>query len=336
MWAALSASIALADGGPHTVSDNSGMNPTTGTCGGCHRAHTAKGANLINAASNTALCQTCHGSGGLGATTDVSNGVLAGTTQGLRGGGFSYALMDTSWTATAGNPATSRPATSAHVIDGLTDVTMWGNGALGTANAGTTVKLECTSCHNPHGNNSYRILRPIPIDSGATGGITVADGTGLAYTVARTNNRYFGDSYAGWPWTYSMTQWCAQCHTRYDAVNASADGMGGPGHTNSGDLLFPYRHMTRFENWTNCGVCHKGPGGTGRAPDPLGVGSSGFSHEPVCLSCHVAHGSAAQMGVSAGAVAWPNGATTPSGNARSSLLRLDNRGVCQGCHDPTK
>ena len=88
--------------------------------------------------------------------------------------------------------------------------------------------------------------------------------------------------------------------------------------------------MTRFENWIICTVCHKGPGGTGRAPDPLGVGSSGFSHEPVCLSCHEAHGTVATMNVSAGSAPWPNGTTTPSGNARSSLLRLDNRGVCQG------
>jgi predicted CXXCH cytochrome family protein len=336
LLAALCAATALADGGPHVVSLNNGTNPMGGTCGACHRAHTASGPNLINAASDTALCMTCHGPAGMGATTDVSDGVLNGTSQGLRGGGFSYALMDSSWTSTVANPAVSRPTTSAHQIDGVTDVTMWGNGALGTPNAGTTVTLECTSCHNPHGNGNYRILKPIPEQSGATGGINVADGQGLSYTVFKTNNRYFGDSYTGWPWTYSMTQWCAQCHTRYDADNTSADGLGGPGHTDSGDAIYKFRHMTRFENWLNCQVCHTGANGTGRAPDPLGVGSSGFSHEPVCLSCHVAHGTAATMNISAGSVPWPNGSLTPGGNSRSALLRLDNRGVCQGCHDPTK
>jgi len=38
------------------------------------------------------------------------------------------------------------------------------------------------------------------------------------------------------------------------------------------------------------------------------------------------------MGTNSGAVAWPDNSTTPSGNARSSLLRLDNRGVCVQCH----
>jgi hypothetical protein len=52
-----------------------------------------------------------------------------------------------------------------------------------------------------------------------------------------------------------------------------------------------------------------------------------------CLSCHVAHGSSATMGTNSGAVPWPGGGTTPAGNARSSLLRVDNRGVCQSCHN---
>ena len=40
------------------------------------------------------------------------------------------------------------------------------------------------------------------------------------------------------------------------------------------------------------------------------------------------------MGTYSGIVAWPDLATAPSGDGRSSLLRLDNRGVCIGCHNP--
>jgi cytochrome c553 len=41
--------------------------------------------------------------------------------------------------------------------------TAWGNGAFSsTANAGPDVTLSCVSCHNPHGNGLYRILRPLP------------------------------------------------------------------------------------------------------------------------------------------------------------------------------
>ena len=46
---------------------------------------------------------------------------------------------------------------------------MWGNGPIsGTANTGkvmsttTATKLECTACHDPHGNGQYRILRAVP------------------------------------------------------------------------------------------------------------------------------------------------------------------------------
>ena len=39
----------------------------------------------------------------------------------------------------------------------------WGNGPdSATAYAGPSVKMDCTSCHNPHGNGQYRILKDAP------------------------------------------------------------------------------------------------------------------------------------------------------------------------------
>jgi hypothetical protein len=54
---------------------------------------------------------------------------------------------------------------SAHLdLDGVGGVVArnvaWGNGANGSG-IGPTVELECVSCHNPHGNGNYRILRPM-------------------------------------------------------------------------------------------------------------------------------------------------------------------------------
>ena len=111
-----------------------------------------------------------------------------GTSQALRGGGFAYALIDGVATKTMGavDPVTGieqtlrtrpsgglpGPTTSRHQIDGVTPGTMWGNGAISDTvgaplDAGKTgVTLECGSCHDPHGNGNYRILRPIPVDSG--------------------------------------------------------------------------------------------------------------------------------------------------------------------------
>lgn len=338
------AGIALADGGPHVTGINSGITTlTSDTCAACHRAHTAGGAALIAGVSDSALCFTCHGSASLGATTNVVDGVLAGTSQGLRGGGFSNAIMDTAWTGTA----TSRPVTSAHSYDETMSVTMWGNGAIGSG-AGPTVQLSCASCHNPHGNGSYRILRPIPDGSGAATGVVAINDTSAAYTVASGQNRYFGEWYGtnpGWcapndPWcwtpemAYSLDEWCATCHTRYDEYRQVRQ-YNPPGQS-SGDPIYTYRHMTRWsdENYGQCDFCHVN--GDGPAPNPFDISGGPTAHQPVCQACHVAHGSSATMAEFSGAVKWPDGTTTPSGNGRSSLLRLDNRGVCIGCHDPTQ
>jgi predicted CXXCH cytochrome family protein len=326
LW--LLAAPVAADGGPHVAGVNSGSTTLAAdSCAGCHRAHTAPGENLIAASTEVGLCLTCHGPAAAGATTDVVDGVKAGTATGLRGGGFGNALMDTAWTGAA----VSRPATSAHMTDGATNVTMWGNGAIGSG-AGPTTTLTCADCHNPHGNATYRILRPIPTGSGATVDVVVPDQPIPVYTVASAQNRYFGEVYGNgnynWQEMYALDEWCAACHTRYDAPES------GQATTDSGDPTFRYRHVTRWPVGSiDCMVCHSGALGI-VAPNPFGI-TYRTAHEPVCQNCHVAHGSAAQMGTFSGVVPWPDGATTPSGNARSSLLRLDNRGVCAGCHDPT-
>ena len=330
----LAAVPVMADGGPHVASINSGATTLTAdSCAGCHRAHTALGEMLLKTIDESSLCLTCHGSAATGSTSNVIDGVQAGTALALKGGGFVNALMDTAWTGAA----VSRPATSAHLFDGTTQATMWGAGAIGSGPGTTPVTLGCTSCHNPHGNGQYRILRPIPVSAPSTAtAITVPDETTKRYVVASPENRYFGEKYGegtyNWEWQYQLDQWCAACHTRYDAYN-EGDSTTGPGHTPSGDPIFKYRHMTRYSWDVNCALCHPGSNGI-NADDPFGVGYE-TAHEATCENCHVAHGSAAIMGTYSGTVPWPDSSTTPSGNARSSLLRLDNRGICIGCHDPT-
>jgi len=142
------------------------------------------------------LCYTCHG--GAGSYLDVVDGVDAGTTDALRGGGFAYSLIDgaagkmtitvAGAKSSAAKPGTvAAPVTSRHQIDGATPGTMWGNGAISDTviNTGTAVNdatkdnpakagdaglygvtLECGSCHDPHGNGNYRILKPVPSDAG--------------------------------------------------------------------------------------------------------------------------------------------------------------------------
>lgn len=249
--------------------------------------------------------------------------------------------------------------TSAHLdLDGAGGVVSsgiaWGNiaGTPGstfspTNNPGGTTELTCASCHNPHGNGQYRILQFIPPLGGgtavqATTPANVTDaplppaGDERNYTVIQTKGTegtastyllnasqvvtggysnvagdYFhrkvpwngitgtaNDAPNGLPTTFDgqINAWCAQCHSRYLAIT------GTPFDTNSGDAIFTYRH-------------------------------SNTSNKP-CTTCHVAHGSNAQMtGVYSANETYPGGATAPVGDSR--LLKVDNRGTCQACHDPT-
>ncbi len=296
---ALPAGLAMADNGPH-----GGYTATTDACAGCHRTHTAAAPRLLVSAVPN-LCFTCHGNAGTGADTNVVDGVYLerdATTEapaegianrGLKGGGFTNALIDTNWDMVAA-PA---PVTSTHLNDGSTG-TAWGNGAIGSGPGLASFSLSCASCHDPHGRAgtggaaTYRLLRAIPTASGAGSGVNVTDESGKTYVVSNGDNQYFGENYGGR--ATQLASWCSQCHTRYLAAS-------GSGNTNSGDAIFTYRHMTQG-------------------------GSLG------CMSCHVAHGTPASMGAYSGAVLWPDGTTTPNGNNRSSLLRVDNRGVCELCH----
>jgi len=78
-------------------------------------------------------------------------------------------------------------------VAGSADVTgpgvAWGYGAISaSANAGPTVTLDCVSCHNPHGNGQYRILKKFTPDADAPpAGITAVAAPGKVLADVRTN-----------------------------------------------------------------------------------------------------------------------------------------------------
>jgi predicted CXXCH cytochrome family protein len=358
------AGSAAADNGPHVNSAQTGPGTFTGTtdkCASCHRVHTAKGADYLLTSGQEGMCFTCHGASGTGASTDVVDGVgysspaRTGAAGALRGGGFDYALIDSANpsrelylrtpTSLSGRNqsipvlAAGAPVTSNHSIN--TPGTAWGNGPISaTENAGTAVTLECGSCHDPHGNGNYRILKPIPTDSGytpyelvpaiianptavppvvgvpavmsAAGGIKIPDQPVKAYTTTD----YWQTGAPGVPATVNgvaavspdgfianISDWCSTCHTRYM-------GKSGARSTDSGDAIFTYRHTTT-------------------KIDKVGTRN--------CITCHVAHGSNANMnGASSAAVPQPDGTMAKEhaiGQAGSRLLRVDNRGICIMCHN---
>lgn len=108
--------------------------------------------------------------------------------------------------------------------------------------------------------------------------------------------------------TAQMTAWCSSCHTRYFANNNINPETADPFDTAASwaqprpdESLFKYQHRTV----------------AGRD----------------CLTCHVSHGSnAAMTGDYSGNFPYPDGTLSES----SRLLKVDNRGTCQACHDPTE
>ncbi|MDP4013995.1 MAG: cytochrome c3 family protein [Candidatus Nanopelagicales bacterium] len=291
---------ASADNGPHVK--NSSL--VVDNCASCHRMHSAKASHLLKDPQSQ-ICYSCHGGGGAGATTDVQNGrSYAGGETGLRGGGFEYALIDAAnpvYTPGAGATGTTigvlaagTATNSNHSVDGSSQMA-WGNGAISaTVNYGKSVSLSCGSCHDPHGNGLYRILRAIPKESGAVSpGVEIADTATKVYTTA---NYWVTQDVNASEFQEKIASWCSTCHTRYLADHEAK--------TDSGDAVYAYRHTS----------------------DSTAV--SGKARN--CANCHTAHGSNASMpGLYSSVVNLPDG-TVDTGD--SKLLRINNRGTCRVCH----
>ena len=241
---AMSPAIAFADNGPH-VKDAS---LTTDSCAGCHRAHTASESYLLNQPQKD-LCLTCHGPAAGGASTDVVSGVgytdtghgTPSAPKALRGGGFSYALIDSA--GATKTPAKTIPAlgtgtatTSAHSIDG-TSVTAWGAGALGSATTGSSVTLECGSCHDPHGNGNYRILKPMP--DGGTAAVT-------AQPVALSSIVFDHSVVEGTRTRYFYTFTTAAAHTFKATDPITVIGSTGTGGDQIGSGIYSVEDATHF------------------------------------------------------------------------------------------
>ena len=338
-----------------------GSDATPDKCASCHRIHTGQNEYLLKEAGSVeAFCYSCHGTGGAGSDLAVQEGTFYGGTTpgipysgktasdtvGLRAGGFDEARINTTdpnialpaptpigYAVTIGVLATKQPVKSDHAIDG-TAGTMWGNGAIGaigTVGAGPSATLECTACHDPHGNGNYRILRSVPTGSGGAG-FAIPDTYPKTYTTTNYFNMYFGGApanptteppgaVAGTSILYDTSQWCSQCHTRYLAeagTTTSGKPASGGSRVDSGDAIYTFRHTSA------------GYGYSTRAP-------AGFKYNNrACITCHASHGSNASMpGAYSSSVPWPDGSIVnpPNDLERASMLKMDNRGMCRKCHN---
>ena len=172
------------------------------------------------------------------------------------------------------------------------------------------------------------------------------DGSQVAYN--STTKNWYGR------YTEVSSQWCATCHTRYNA-------LGGAAGVNSGDAVYTFQHA--IYRLLNPAAAGNVPGVNGwltpavynTATPPVQIGGlgtvdlTGTSHGPKCLTCHMSHGTDASMtsvitsqfapGVNynASGATQVLGPVDAGGHTNvalgSTLLRLDNRGVCEACHN---
>jgi hypothetical protein len=247
--------------------------------------------------------------------TATLNGPVQAITAGGSGGTVSR---------TSGVPVTDATLPTAGDARNYTVMQVKGSGTEGTPASEATYMLYASQVLAAAGSNSFN---SIPGTYSATGGDYFAravpwnpDVNGVCDPtiydtdpVTPGNQAQAGCATAnsapnGRPSTFSgqITQWCASCHTRYfansNAVSLPATGQTGASwqYPRPNDSLFNHQHRTV----------------AGRD----------------CLTCHVSHGSnAAMTGTFSASFPYPNGTT--SGNSR--LLKVDNRGTCQACHDPT-
>lgn len=290
-------SLASANGGPH-----GGYTASTDACAGCHRAHTANGPKLLTDSSTYDLCMSCHGAAATGANTNVADGLYIASRDdnaGDRNEGAANTADHGNLLGGGFDNYQGEPVTSAHNPDG-TVTAAWGNGVARGSTADLETGLDCASCHDPHGSSNYRILCE-----------TI---NGQAVSVEPVDES--AKDYDSEQWGTGTSQVCAACHGAYhQTAEDQGSLLSGGSYTHRVDMPYSYGGNVNPET-------------VGLAGYTLPLAQSGDGDLVVCMTCHLPHGSSAQMaGITNG-----DGLPGETSSTDSALLRLDNRGVCQVCH----
>jgi len=153
--------------------------------------------------------------------------------------------------------------------------------------------LECTTCHDPHGNDNYRNLRPDPTQPAITTAnvvvnqAVVANGSNPALVYVPSNVIYKS----------GISAWCAKCHGPAPCPNGHAVDVTIFGAANAS-----------YATWTAATLP--------RVPvnNPIDNTIPSKDDQVTCLSCHKAHGS-----LNPSAMIYADGSTLDS--------------TCQECHN---
>ena len=199
--------------------------------------------------------------------------------------------------------------TSSHDPTGA-ETQAWGDGSnRGVLGAAMANSLTCASCHDPHGSTNYRIMK------------TTVNGNAVA--MALVDEGAANKDYDTEQWGTGQSSICAACHTAYHQTAA------GQGSTLDAGT---YTHRVDMA-WNTAFAGAVNPETVGMGGFTLPLAETGVNDLVVCQTCHMPHGSSSAM--TGFADGGPTGAGVVPGNTTatdSALLRLDNRGTCEVCH----
>jgi len=263
-------------------------------CAGCHTMHNSQdgqeivpggaGGYLLRQTDGGSTCLRCH----------AAYGQFAGGA-GYGGGGDFYWITKTFSWESHGFKESTGDSHGHNVLArdfGLNDI----DGKLFTKAPGGTFdhELSCASCHDPHGNENYLLLRGNDQHDGADfpeAPIAVSPGrrTSSSNAVSDTNHPAYGSG---------MSKWCAGCHT--DFINGLASRM------HPADREMPSKYIDNYNGYVSSSQPTGGnpataylemvPFQTGATTtDGLDIKSTAgptAGAQVACISCHRAHASA--------------------------------------------
>jgi len=312
------------------------------SCGGCHVTHNSQGGQPIvpgpgndyslKAGTASDVCLLCHAQSA-GAVLGL-NALAPPPEKG--GGNFVFLLEDNLNDAEGGASSPIPGAAAGHNVvapaHGLFAETRYSVAPGGSFAVG---ELGCTSCHDPHGRDTFRLLHGAgEVQNGlAVFSAAAPLASGLDVSSSATESRNSHSAYRS-----GMSAWCGNCHGRYhddfgagfehpvDAlltveVVDQYDRYDGVGNPTGGSSLLAYLPEVPFEDAAAAVGSTAGPGASSRLS---------------CLSCHRAHASSApaagrwdfrvdtlgQDGVESGSWPIPNPYSDPS-----------QPPLCWKCHD---
>ena len=276
-------------------------------CAGCHTMHNSQDGNfivppnpdtgevpggyLLREVDGGSVCLRCH----------AEYGQRTETGSGYGGGGDFYWLTKTFTWLAHGNPHESTGDSHGHNVIARDFGLLNTDAELGTKAPGGTYnhELSCGSCHDPHGNGNYLLLRgdgdtyhgadfpdaPIAVSPGRVTNY-LAD---RSHPVSDTEHPAYGSG---------MSAWCAGCHT--DFIGGTTHRMHPADVTMNSTYVENYNY---YESSTNpqggnpdFAYTELVPFQTGdETTDNLDITSTkgpGAGGQVFCLSCHRAHASA--------------------------------------------